>query len=155
MGGYLVSVAAVSVLCGACTLISYKGSEDKGAKIAFSILLLYISATPVVSFVTNVFDINYSDLIPDSSDVSIEDSALYEVAQSAFCDGIERLVCDKFSIDNDCVSVYAREFDIESMSAKKIIVILTGRAVTADARGIAAAVKDAGLGECEVELDFS
>ena len=64
-------------------------------------------------------------------------------------------MCGEHGLDTGDVSVSVRELDVESMRAKRIIVILSGRAVTSDARKIAEAVEDAGLGECEVIIDIA
>lgn len=154
MREYFVSVGAVSVICAVATLIGYRNG-DKGAKIALSVLLLYTLATPVISFVESGFDfsIDNSESLPPET--SIEDTVYYDVAKDAFADGVVSYVCNEFSLDRSFVSAYVYGFDIKSMRAEKIKLILTGRAVYADARAIVSAVRKAGLGECEVELEFS
>lgn len=155
MREYLLSVAAVSVVCAACTLISYKGVNDKGTKIALSILLLYSAATPAIAFVSGFSDLTLDAPETELPDASLEDSLYYTAARDAYAEGISRFVCDEFSLESACVAVQVYGFDLQRMRSEKIKIFLSGRAISADTRRIKAAVEGLQLGECEVELEIS
>ena len=134
---------------------SEEGSVSRTLRSALSLLLLYTVASPIVTVIADIGDISIDSIVESAPEPDTDDPEYYKVAEEAFCEGIRKMVCDSHSVNAGDVAVYAFGFDFKSMSAQTIKIILSGSAVYADARGIAAEVSDAGLGECEVELEIS
>lgn len=150
-----VVVATAIVALGGFIAYSEDGGVSRTLRSALSLLLLYTVAAPVVTLVVDLGDVSIDYIIDYDSPPDVDDPEYYRVAEEAFCDGICRLVCDEYLLNGADVTVRAFDFDFKSMSARKIKIILKGSAAYADARGITATVTDAGLGECEVEIDLS
>ena len=152
MSGYLTTLIAISILVGVCSYISYGEKQDKCLKAAASLIILYAISSPVVTLISDaekyqIYDADIQDSIRD-----MEETEFFQSAQEAFCEGIEKYVCEKFSLSGDEVKVVVFDFDVENMRAKNIRIILSGKAAIADNRAIAALVSDSGLGECEVMI---
>ena len=82
-------------------------------------------------------------------------SPLYEArAEEAFCEGVRAAVCEKFSLEESEVSVRTEGFDVASMRAQRICILLKGKGTLSDTFSIASFVEAEGLGECEVEIEF-
>ena len=147
-------VATAIVALGGLMSYSEEGSVSRTLRSALSLLLLYTVASPIVTVIADIGDISIDSIVESAPEPDTDDPEYYKVAEEAFCEGIRKMVCESHSIGADDVAVYAFDFDFKSMSAKTIKIILSGSAAYADARGIAATVSDAGLGECEVELEI-
>lgn len=149
MNGYLSTLVAISALVGVCSYISYGDKRDKTVKFAVSAILICTLINPLITMIGEI-DISLSDTGCDT-EINIDDSAVYDGAKKAFCDGIEQYICDSFSLSRGEVEVILFEFDPFAMKAEKIKVVLHGAAVFADNRAIAELISSEGLGECEVE----
>ena len=137
---------------GVCSYVAYGESGERCLKAASSLILVYILVSPAVTLIRNaseyqIYDGGYADFTEE-----IKDSEMSESAEAAFCEGIRKYVCEKFSLSEGDVKVKAFGFEFKSMKAEKIKIILSGKAVFADNRGIADEIVRCGLGECEVEL---
>ena len=156
MTEYITSVIAACAVVALGGFISYSGDggTSRALRSALSLLLLYTVASPVVSVVSNLGDVTLDSIVEYEPSVDMSDPEYYRVAEDAFCEGIRKMVCEQYEVNADDVDVRAVDFDFKTMSARKIKIILSGNAVYTDSRGISAAVSDAGLGECEVELDL-
>ena len=150
MNTYLAGLIAISSVVGICSYVGMDGKWNKTFKIAASAVLLCTVISPLISFIGNA-DLSFSHVGSDY-EISFEDSELYESAQSAFCDGIRKHICDSFSLSETDVSVFVFGFDALKMRAERIRVVLHGAAVFADSRAIAEKIASADLGECEVEI---
>ena len=152
ISGYLISLIGISALVGVSSYLSYGGSQDKTAKAAVSIILVYVIVTPVLHTLSS-FSVseNYFDY-ENITDTTVENSELHTSAKEAFENGIKRLVIQKYSAKEGEVSVIAFGFDVTKMKAEKIKIILVGASVMLDNRSMSAYITELGLGECEVEL---
>ena len=150
MNEYLVGVFGVVALLGTASLLSYKSSGDFATKIAFSVLLLYTVTVPVIELVSNAeFSFDIEDYNPDNQ------SGDYEaVAKEAFELGIKRAVAERFSLDEEKIRVLSEGFNFKKMKAEKIRIILSGHSSLANYKAIEKYIREAGLGECEVELEI-
>ena len=155
MSEYIISVMAASAAVALGGLISYGGKTERISRAAMAMVLLYTVTYPIISVTGGIADIISSDFL-ESIRVEYDqgDTLFYENTAAAFCEGVERLVCEECDLDGDDVSVTVLSLDVEGMRAEKITVVLSGRAVSADARLISGLVEDAGLGVCEVVIDF-
>ncbi len=156
MREYVISVVACAVLVALGGMICHGGATSGAAKSCASLVLLYTVTVPLISALPDLdsFDLNsYLDGI--RVEVDEEDSSYYEGVRDAFAEGVEKMVCEKFSLDGEEVRVVVFEFDLQKMNAEKIKIILSGSSASANSRGIVAAVEEAGLGKCEVELELS
>lgn len=152
MSMYLSSLISVSALVGICSFLSFFESEDKGLKIAASVILTYTLMLPAVSLVKEAVDLEFREQASEDLDFPFEDTEFSKVSERSFCEGVKNMIASDFSLSPSEVRVVAFDFDARQMKARKIKIILSGAAVTSDARGIEYAVASAGLGECEVEL---
>lgn len=151
MNDYLCGLIAISALVGISSYLSYGERQDKALRAASLLILVCVAVSVPVAFIKENPNFDFSDI--SISDLVIEDTQLGKDAREAFCDGVAEFVSSEFSIPKEEIEVVAFDFDLGAMRAERIKVILSGRAVLADNRAVAAAVKDAGLGECEVELN--
>ncbi len=155
MSGYIISLISASVIVALGGLVSYGGSTARVSRAAMAIVLLYTATLPIISVTGDISDLLSKDYFADLKvEYDQSDTLFYEHTEQAFGDGVRKFVCGEHGLDEGDVYVRVCELDLESMRAKKIIVILSGRAATSDARKIAGAVEDAGLGECEVIVDI-
>ncbi|MBQ9733924.1 MAG: hypothetical protein IJV74_06795 [Clostridia bacterium] len=153
MSEYIISVIASASVVALGSFVSYgRKGERTIAGAAMSIILLYTVITPIISFVADFTPADLDGFFAEAQPPQTEDSQYHEVAEQAFCEGIEKMVCEEFFLNREDVSVSTVGFQMENMRAQSIRVILSGRAALADSRRIAASVTEAGLGECEVEI---
>lgn len=149
--GLLIAVSAVVAFCG---IVMRDGAHDAISRAAMGIILLFAVISPAVSLVNGAAELDIDGLLGSYGDTGGEN--LYEqTAEEAFCDGIERLVCDEYSLSDDDVEVRVFGFDVTKMYADKIKIILSGSASYADSRAISAYVRECGLGDCEAELEIT
>lgn len=155
MSGYIISVMAATAVVALGGLVSYGGGTARVSRAAMAMVLLYTVTLPIISVTGNLSDLISTDFF-DGIRVEYDptDTEFYEHTAEAFCDGVRRLVCDELGFDEDDVAVSVRALEVESMRADKIIIVLSGRAATADARFVSRLVEDAELGECEVRIDL-
>ncbi len=146
MTEYILSIFGTCALLGALSLIHYKkeGAESTAQRILFAAALIL----PLLDTATSIGG-ELPAVPPYSEDI---DGEYIEVACDAFCDGILRAVCERFSLSNGTVAVEALGFDFRLMRAEKIKITLSGAAVIADRRAIEKFIEGEGLGECEVRL---
>ena len=150
MREYVVSVVAVSTLAALAVFISYGGASERAVKGAVSVILIYTLCMPIVDMVGDfsVENLNFELQLED-----VESSSEYfETVEEAFTRGVKSYVCEEFGLDGGEVFVKIQGFAIESMRAERISIVLSGRAALSDVTRIAEAVKNAGLGECEVNI---
>ena len=156
MSGYIISMIAASVIVALGGLVSYGGGTARVSRAAMATVLLYTATLPIISVTGDLSQLLSKDYFADLKvEYDQSDTLFYEHTEQAFAVGVRKFVFGEHGLDTGDVSVSVRELDVESMRAKRIIVILSGRAVTSDARKIAEAVEDAGLGECEVIIDIA
>ena len=155
MTEYIISVMAATALVALGGLVTYGGKTERVSRAAMAVVLLFVVTVPIFSATGGISDLFSSDFFEELKvECDSGDTLFYENTVAAFCDGVERLVCREHGLEGDNVQVSVRALDVESMRAERIIIVLRGRAVSADARLIAETVMDAGLGECEVKIDL-
>ena len=152
MSEYLVFLVSATAVVGFGMLVMRR-SEDRVGGAALGIILLASILAPVCSAVGALSDVSREDMFFPSDDPGVIDSD--ERIKEAFERGVALAVADEFSLDRSEICVYAYGYDFEGVRAERIKIILSGAAAYADSRGIAAFVREGGLGECEVELEFA
>ena len=154
MREYLVFVVAVSVLSALGGLILYGGQNERVARAAMGVVLLCAVGIPPVKAVLAIGDADIGAIFEGMPDQSV-DSALGEVAKESFAVGVERLVCEEFSLSSDEVKAHIFGLDTSTMRADRIVIVLRGRAALCDLRGIETLVEESNLGKCEVKIEAS
>lgn len=146
---YFARIFAVAAVVTVCSLFAYKGG--RATKFALSVLLVYTVLTPLSAIVPS-----FGDLLSGGGTAGIGGfSKDYEkVAESAFCEGVDKLVCSELGLNSDGVRVVCRGFDYKKMRAERVLVILSGKCISADSLKIKRLVEGGGLGECEVEIEI-
>ena len=152
---YFGTLIAISAVVAFASLLAHDGQGARAAAPCLGIILLFVAATPVIGAVGNIADGTYSDLFGDLDALPEEgEGDYYEAVADAFALGVERMVESEFSLRDSDVTVAVKGFVLTEMRAQSVCVVLSGAAVTADARAIKSRVKEAGLGECEVKFEF-
>ena len=77
------------------------------------------------------------------------DGEYIDEAKRAYEAGIERLVCEEFSLGAADVEVICFDFDFQSMRAARVSIFLSGSAMLADYKAIEERICSLGLGECK------
>lgn len=153
MNEYLVMLVCTSAVVGFGMLALRPGEERVGGA-ALGIILLASVLSPLLSLVGAVGDISAEDILGEYGTPTV-DGDYEERVRDAFEDGVAGAVAERFGLDVADVRAYAHGYDFEHVRAEKIKIVLSGTAVYADSRGICAFVRESGLGECEVELEFA
>ena len=149
MKEYLISVVLITALVALASHFLPDAAVGYG-RLALGIVLLYAVLSPLAALLSSF------PALPDLPELPQQENApLYEqYAQEGFCRGIASAVGEKFSVAEARISVRAEGFDVQSMRAEKIWILLRGEAVFADGPAIKAFVEGEGLGECEVEIEI-
>ena len=156
MTGYLGTLIAVGAVVAFSGFVSYAGESEKTVKSAIGVILLSALIFPILALLNSISTIDINGIFDTSfEDAAVEDSLYYKTAEENFALGVERLICEELGISFDDVLVYLSGFDMVSMRAEKITIILSGKAVYADYRRVVETIRAEGLGECEVKLEFS
>lgn len=146
--GYLSLLAPIMAVAFASFVI-YDSERLKASRFALGIILLAAVISPLGAAIKGFANM---DFVYTGEDYS--SSAVEKTLEEAFCDGISRAVCEKFSINTENVSVISEGFDDETMKAELIFLYLSGSAVTADYGSIEDYVNSLGLGKCILEVYF-
>lgn len=149
----MVCVIIISALVALASYFSYGTAENRTAKTAMAVIMLYTVASPIVSLVSELSEISF-DLSFDSEDFESGGTEFAETAEEAFCDGICAAIAERYGLDRSDVRARALGFEPEKMRADKITVTLFGSAALADHRAIAQYITESGLGECEVKIEI-
>ena len=160
MREYLVSVTVVSALLGLINYLSYPGASEKATRFAVSVLLIYTTVLPILTFVSSM---SATDAMPDLIDrikeeaekkPSGEREEYLEVSEEAIKKGISKVLFTEYGIAEENVQIYLEEFDFESMRSKKIKLTLSGGGALSDYRRIEEYINSFGIGKCEVNIEF-
>ena len=155
MSGYVISVMAATLVVALGGLVSYGGATARTSRAAMGIVLLYTVTLPIISVTGSLSDLLSEDYFDNIKvEYEADGTLFYEQTASAFSEGVAKFVCTEYDLAPCDVAVSVRSLEVETMRAEKIIIILSGSAVSADARSIVHAVENAGLGECEVRVDL-
>ena len=137
----LISVAFASYA-------SYDSERERNARGALGIILLASLVVPITNFAQS-----FSSELVYSDEYGYED-AVSPVLQQSVEDGIRRAVASNFLLSESNVSVECIGFSKDNLKSEKIKIILSGRALFADATAIENYVTDMDLGCCETEVVF-
>ncbi len=151
MSEYMSSLFITCAVISVCSMLSYRERRDFSTRFAFGTLIIYVALLPIVKFVSFGGGELSFDLEFDVGDYSEDYKS---VAEEAFCEGVGRLISEKYGLKREAVFVLAEGFDFESMSAEKIRVILSDTAAFADYKGIEKYINEQGLGRCNVEIEI-
>lgn len=153
MREYVISVVAASILCALSSFVSYGRGNERAVRAAIAMILIYTVCMPVLRF-TSEFDIDDVDF--EAYEEAEIDSGYYlGSVEEAFSTGVKGLLSEKLSINKDDIRVSIVGFDLRTMRAQRIRVTFVGRAALADTRRAEQIVEDAGLGECEVNIEIN
>ena len=152
MGEYLFSIVALSSAAALLSYLSYPGELEATAKRAISLILVFFIVSPLPALVDSIEEIRLPDFSEEEYAGELED--YMEAVDEAFASGIRTLISDKFSLASADVSVTVAGVDITEMKAKRISILLSGRAVLSDVKRIEEYIESLGLGECEVRTSI-
>jgi len=146
---YLLGVFGTVAVIGIASLFAYDGG-DTALKFALAVLLVYSVTVPAYEVIQK------SDFtIPDLEQGALGSDADYlRVAEEAFREGVRSAVAAEFSLSRENIRVLSEDFDFESMSAGRVRIMLSGKAILADYKKIEDYIERLGLGECEVEIEI-
>ena len=153
MSEYLAFVISATAVVTFGGFMMYGGAQSKASRAALGVILLSVTVIPVVDSIDAVGSVDLSALFEDV-EMSVGEDVFYKTAEEAFAEGIRKMICDEFDVDADNVVVRVFGFELEKMRAEKINVILSGTAAYIDSRAVVARVREGGLGECEVKIEF-
>ena len=149
MADYLLGIFSACAVCALCAMLAHRrGSAEK---LALGVLMLYAVTMPALELV----DSWSTDMLPLLPEVSgSESEELTAAVREAFEEGIKIHICERLSLDGDCVSVRAVDLDIMQMRAGSVRVLLSGRGALCDYRALEKYLNGLGLGECRVEIEI-
>lgn len=149
MNGYTLGVFIVCLVFGSISLLSESEGKER---LLTAILTLWLILSPLASLLSMGEGENIlATLKPPESEVGEE----YLIAvEEAFCEGIISLVAEEFELDRSDVRVSLSSFDARKMSAEKIRITLSGKAVIADYKAIEKRINELNLGEANVEIEI-
>ena len=142
MGELLVLSVIVSALS---SLIAFSSENERWVKFAVGAAL----ASSVALTLFNTVEGLYLPEIDASGGAQVGGEIAEEALSSAFAEGIEKDICEKFGVAAGDISVSASGFTYGSLRASRIEVRLSGRAIAADAPALRRYVSE-NYGECEV-----
>lgn len=156
---YLISVTVMSMLLGLISYLSYPGSSEKSVKFAVSVLLIYTSMLPILSFVSKISSGGEMDFIEEirkdaEENVTSGKEEYITVSEDAIKKGLGKLLFTEYGIAEENIKIYVHGLDFESMKAEKIKIVLCGGGALSDYRSIEDFVNKLGIGECEVNIEF-
>ncbi len=149
MSGDFIYILSVLAAVAFSSFTMYGSEDNRAAKFALGAILLAALSAPVMGAVKNLAEFE----IPEYGESDYSSELTEDVAKEAYCRGIRLALKDKFSLDYDAVEVDCIGFDLESMTAERINIILSDSASYSDSRGIRLYISE-NFGECEVSFDF-
>ena len=153
LSSYASGLILIAALAAFCELISYKCGEDKGHKLAISVILLYSIISPLVPLVESIPDFDISEIIEENEE-TLSEGAYLEVGEEAFREGVLSFICEKWGLAREQTVVTLIGFDFQNMRCERIIITLAGKGASVDFREIENYIKTKGLGDCEVRYIF-
>ena len=149
MRDYLSGVFLLSALFGLLEKILYGESGSLGEKKALAIILIFAVTAPLPTL------ISAEGILPDFSDIGkLPEGEYSEVTREAFEEGLQRALCDEFSLKKDGVTVRCFGFSFEKMRAERISVVLSLSAAGVDPDRVKKYINDLDIGECEVQFEI-
>ena len=124
----LITVALVSL----GMLLCYR-EGDKTLRLSLSLVLMSAVLLPLSSIISRIdFE------LPEDAEQTVvyEDGEFAKSLESAFCDGVELMIAEKFSLDGESIHIDIEGFDFKSLGCERMTVTLSGRAAFADRASI-------------------
>ena len=135
---------------GILNFLSYRPRADKTTRSAMGIILVWVVSVSVFSAFSRLSQSDF-DIFEDF-EIDVSSEAYKQEAESAYTEGIKRLLYEKYGIEKEEVSVSLSDFDFEKMRAEKIKITLFSSALISDFRAIEDYVEKTLSGECEVNI---
>lgn len=146
---YAAGILAIVAAAALATFVSYKSELASSERCAAAIIIAATAIIPIGKLISSI------SVAPPRVEDFIGDGLEYEkVGEEAFSDGLSLLIAEKYGLDREGVRVAVVDFSFEQMRAKRITVILSGKAVIADAPSIESYISSLGIGECIVEIEI-
>lgn len=150
MKEYLLGVLGASMLVSLATLLIRGREIERVCRFAFGLFLLGAVLLPLRGALSE-----FPSLVLPEETPGAEVGGTYKrVGEEAFAEGILAAVETEFSVPRSQMSVRVIGFDFSSMRAERIVLLLRLRGAYADPARIEKYITEAGLGECEVELEI-
>ena len=145
MGQYLSSVTILAIILDLLEALSAERYKTL-TRAAVSIILVIAIITPLPALMGK---------IRGELDFSLDDSIGGEdIRLASFEEGVARYIASEFNLAREDVEVEAIKFSPTEMKAEKILIILSGKAVTANYKKIERDVGQLGIGEVEVKVEI-
>ncbi len=151
MKEYMTGVFLASAIISLLNHISYRSALDGVRKFAMGLILLSVTASPLLIALDSFANFDPESIIPDIEDMTEGDDELYE---KAFREGIASAVAEKFDLRREDIRVLTEGFSPSVWQCEKIRVILSGLSVLSDYHKIENYVNEIGIGECEVKIEI-
>ena len=145
MGEYLSSVTMLAIILDLLEALSAERYKTL-TRAAVSIILVITIITPIPSLMGK-----FRGELDFSLDDSIESE---DIRLASFEEGVARYIASEFNLAREDVEVEAIKFSPTEMKAEKILIILSGKAVTANYKKIERDVGQLGIGEAEVKIEI-
>ena len=160
MKAYILTVVWTSVIASAVLLFTPEGSGGgigKHIKLLTSLVLLCAVTDPLLSFIKSIsnngIDVLKDEIRQSAPQADPYQNIFYEELSKMTAEDLENelkaLISETFSIDREDLEVRAEYvIDGNSLSFKRIVVILSGKAIFKDPYDIEAYVREISLIEC-------
>ena len=125
--------------------------NDKWIRSALGVILLASLVMPISATLSGFSEISFD--ISSLEEFEYEDGRV-SVAAEAYASGVRTLICERYGLSSELVSVELYNFTFSEMRAEKIYVTLCGAAVLSDTRLISEYIASSLGCECEVNISF-
>lgn len=152
MGGYLLGALFAGLVGALCIHLSHTAMKS-AVRCALGIIMVLVISRPFVGFIEDLSKLSF-DL--SGSDGGGYSEIIEEKAMDSFCLGVTRAVADKFSCDEENITVSCDGFVFETMSTDCINVTLRRSAALLDYRAVREyVIKNINTKECKVRIEAS
>lgn len=152
MGNYFIYIIALLFTVAFSSFLSYDTEKARASRTALGVIMLVALTALCFDVLADLQSFSFSD-VPEYN-ASEGESFTEQSLSDAFAEGVKLAITDRFSFSEQDVEVSCIGFDVNSVSAERICVSLSGRAAFADVRAVREYVKKLRLGECEVTVLF-
>ncbi len=154
LGNYLYTLLSFSLVLSVFSHITLSDKTKKTVALAGTVLFLSLAIAPLGELANGLYSFDVDEYIDGIKETLDTEGEYLDACEKSYCEGIRRLVCEKFSLDYSDLFVEASDFDFETMSATRVEILLKNKAVFADSRAIGEYVfRSLGV-PCYVEVLF-
>lgn len=150
MKGYLIGVLGVFALVSFASLLLRGKETERVSRLALGLLLLAALLLPLSDALSELPAL----LLPEGDGVAGEGGYYEQAGEEGFAEGILSAVSEKFSLPREQMSIRIEGFSFAEMRAERIRILLRLGGARVDPARIEKYITEAGLGECEVELEI-